>query len=62
MQGQGAAEGFLSNEHAQSKIYDFCSSDDVPYTVAELQQIKGIQEYWGVCFCNEGKETEAIRR
>lgn len=61
-QGLDTAEQFLFNEHAQSKIYDFCSSDDIPYIVAELQQIKGIHEYWGVCFCNEGEETEAIRR
>lgn len=61
-QGQGTAGGFISNEHAQSKIYDFCSPDDVPYTVAELQQIKGSRNTEGCVFCNEGKETEAIRR
>lgn len=44
-QGLGTAEQFIFNERAQSKIYDFCSSDDIPYIVAELQQIKGIHEY-----------------
>lgn len=43
--GRGTAEQIIFNEHAQSKIYDFCSSDDISYTVAELQQIKGIHEY-----------------
>lgn len=44
-QGLGTAEQFIFNEHAQSKIYDFCSLDDIPHIVAELQQIKGIHEY-----------------
>lgn len=41
-QGLRTAEQFIFNEHAQSKIYDFCSLDDIPYIVAELRQIKGI--------------------
>lgn len=54
----GTEEEFISNEHTQSKIYDFAPPVTFPCIVTELQQIKGISEYEGVCFCNEGKETE----
>lgn len=60
--GLCTAEQFISNEHAQSKIYDFCFSDDIPYIVAERQQIKQSCEYYKACSCNEGEETVAIRR
>lgn len=43
--GLRTAEQFIFNEHAQSKIYDFCCSDDISHIVAELQQIKEIREY-----------------
>lgn len=57
-QGQGTAEGFICNEHAQSKIYDFCSPDDVPYTVAELQQMKGSRNTEGCVFVMREKRQK----
>lgn len=56
--GLGTAGACTCREHAQSEIYAFAPLMTLPCIVTELQQIKGISEYEGVCFCNEGKETE----
>lgn len=51
--GLGTAGTFMGD--AQSEIYAFAPPMTLPCIVTELQQIKGISEYEGVCFCNEGK-------